>query len=711
MKKLLLFLAGLVVVVIIAITALVVLVNPNQFKPLIVKQAKQQTGLDLVIEGDISWQFFPSLGFELGKTELKNPQGFSQPNLFKVDAVGIDVSVMPLLSHQLEIGSISLDGAEFYVETLKDGRRNIDALSKAQNEEAASSQDTANSQPEESPAQVSSSDSNEPWTINLAGVDINNAMLEVDDKQAGSLTKLYDVSLNLSEFEFDAWTHAQFAAKGQINQQTFSAQGQADFKLAPGFKQYELRQVSVDAEYADESNHIDSAKLELESFAFDQDNVLSYAVTGRVADMALDLSGQGSVAVDSELTLAQVKTLTLKGDIEGSALPQSPMNLDMAADIRFDLQQNQLDLELNALKANDIALDGNANVTLGDIPKIRIDLHSPNLDVDSLLASQNEASQPASSSSAASGGDGGNSQSSASQSEPDLSALKTLDVQGKVSIDKLKASGAHLANVITQFSVNKGVAKLNRLSANLYQGTVQASAELNANKTPATYSIRSQVDNVKIQPLLVDVADKDILEGTGNITANLTGSGLVMEQIKQNLKGTVDIVFNDGAVHGINVAQLIRKNYARIKGNSIDDKQGVQKTDFSAVSSTLTLNQGKVSTNNLSMQSPLLRIHGQGSANYINETIDFLIDTSIVGTLEGQGGKDIDELRDLTIPINISGSWTDLKYKLVFDDVLKEKAKKEIDRGLEKLDKKLDDKIKDEKTKEAVNNLLKGLFN
>jgi AsmA protein len=87
--------------------------------------------------------------------------------------------------------------------------------------------------------------------------------------------------------------------------------------------------------------------------------------------------------------------------------------------------------------------------------------------------------------------------------------------------------------------------------------------------------------------------------------------------------------------------------------------------------------------------------------------VDFTISTSIVGSLEGQGGKDISELRDVTIPVNISGKWSKPKYKLVFDDVLKQKAEKEIDRGVEKLT----DKIKDEKTKEAVNSLIKGLFN
>ncbi|MEZ9601478.1 AsmA-like C-terminal region-containing protein, partial [Vibrio sp. 10N.286.46.A8] len=169
--------------------------------------------------------------------------------------------------------------------------------------------------------------------------------------------------------------------------------------------------------------------------------------------------------------------------------------------------------------------------------------------------------------------------------------------------------------------------------------------------------------------------------------------------------------FEDGAVNGINIAQLIRENYAKIKGEKVESKDESQKTDFSAMKATLKVDKGWVSTNDLSAQSPLLRVTGQGKANFINETVDFLVRTSIVGSLEGQGGKSIDDLKDVTIPIKVTGQWADPKFGLVFDDVLKQKAEKEIDRGIKKLEEKYGDKIKDEKTRDAVNGLLKGLFN
>ncbi len=710
MKKLFLFLGVPLLAIIAAFLALILLINPNQFKPLIVEQAKTHTGLDLVIEGDISWQFFPAIGFELGRTELRNPNGFESPNLFKVDKVGIEVSVQPLLNQTLEIGNITLDGAEVYIETLKDGRKNIDALTQAQEVQAEVDKAQSEVQVANNEQAAASESAASQWSISLAGVTVSNAAVEINDKQAGSITKLYDVALNLSEFAVNEWTKADFAAKAQINQQNIAAQGDLEFKLAEGFQDYALRNINLDASYQDATNNIESAKVAFDTFEFDKVNSMTYSVKGTVADLKLNMNGAAAITVDKAVSLVSIVELNLEADIEGETLPQSPMKVTMNSDINFDINKNQLSVLLNKLTANALEFDGNADVTLLEIPKVNFSLHSPNIDLDEFLGlnqpvEESEVTTGSKSPTQASAKQPGNS-SNQVESEPDLSALKALDITGNITIDKFKANNAKMQNVKTAFSVNRGVVDMKSFSSNLYQGTITAKARLDARKSPATYTAVKNIKNVKIQPLLVDVAQNDMLEGTGNISVDVKGQSLTPTGIKQNLVGTIGINFQDGAVNGINIAKMIRDNYAKIKGEKVEETAEAEKTDFSAMTATLKLNKGVVKTNDLAMQSPLLRVRGNGSANYLKETVNFTVSTSVVGSLKGQGGKDIDELKDVTIPINISGSWTDPKFKLVFDDVLKQKAKKEIDRGVEKLT----DKIKDEDTKKAVDGLLKGLF-
>ncbi|MCA3909467.1 AsmA family protein [Vibrio vulnificus] len=702
MKKLFLILAAPIAVVVMAAIALVTLVNPNQFKPLITEQVAKQTGLELVIEGDIEWQFFPSIGFSLGKTELKNPQGFSQENLFKVESVGIDISVMPLLDKVLQIGDVRLDGAEFHLETRKDGQKNIDALTQQQKAQQETVQQEVSSEPTTDASQQPGAAAD--WRMELAGITVSNAKLVNQDRQAGTSLELYDVNFSLSEFAFDQWTKAEFSAKGKNNQQQFSANGKLEFQLAQDFSSYALRNIELNSQFSDPATKMDTIKLVLDTFEFDKDNALTFEIKGQASGMALSANGSAQLHVDAAISTVMVKAFQLESQLNGKSLPQSPMKVAMSSEVTFDVPSSHLSLVLNKLTANAIALDGKADVTLAEIPKVRFSLHSPEIDLDEFLGLTQPSQETASTNSS---NDKNAHPEANNEVEPDLSALKTLDVIGQVSIDKFKANNAKLQNVITKFTVNRGIATLDRFDANLYQGSINASAKLDARRSPATYSVKKRIKGVQVQPLLVDVAQNDKLEGTGNIDVDVKGSSLTPSGIQKNLVGTVEINFADGAVNGINVAQMIRENYAKIKGKKLDATDGGQKTDFSSMTATLTLNKGKVTTNNMHMQSPLLRIRGKGEANYINQTVDFTVSTSIVGSLEGQGGKDIDELRDVTIPINISGSWADPKFKLVFDDVLKQKAQKEIDRGVEKLT----DKIKDEKTKEAVDGLLKGLFN
>jgi len=700
MKKLLLFITVPVAVVVLAVLALILFVNPNQFKPLIVEQAKQQTGLELVIDGDISWQFFPAVGFSLGKTELRNPSGFSAQNMLSIEQVGLAIEVTPLLDKQLVIGNVLLDGAQFSLETLKDGQSNLAALSQPS---SAPEQAKAVNQEEAQPSSEAANLAAE-WQIKLAGISVTNAKLSMSDHQTGSALSLFDLNFSLSQFAFGEWTHAAFDGKGRSKQQTFAARGKVDVKLEQGFAGYAIKNLEFDGQFKDPTTDIQQAKVSLASLDFGQPNALSFDLSGYAAEMELTAKATTQLSIDENFSLIKMNDLVLDSTLEGKALPQSPMKVAMDSGLTFDVSKGHLAFVLKKLTANKLQFDGKADITLADIPKVRFNLHSPKIDLDEFLGL---SAQPAT----APSGEGKQEQAPAKpvvEVEPDLSALKGLDVKGKIVIDNFKAANAKVAKVTTKFSVNRGVANLEHFSAKLYQGSIQATAQLDARKLPASYRVKKQIKGVKVHPLLVDVAEFDLLEGTGNIDVDVKGKSLKPSELKKNLAGVVKINFADGSVYGVNLPHMIRTNYAKIKGQNVDDVDQTKKTDFSALTATLKLNKGVVTTNDLHMESPLLRVTGDGQANYLDQTVDMLIRASIVGSLEGQGGKDIDELRDLTIPVNVTGSWTAPKYKLVFDDVLKEKAKKEAERGLKNL---LKDKVGEEDTKQLADKLLKGLFN
>lgn len=717
MKKLSLIVLTVFILVCGSALALVVLVNPNQFKPLLVNQVKAKTGLDLKIDGDIRWQFFPAIGFELGKTELKNPSGFSSVNLFKVDQVEIDISLFGLMEHQLQIGKVRLEGAEVHLETLKNGTSNLDALTlktsaEQADKKAAPAENTkTSSDSQKSTVTVSAANSSEkkvPWQVSLEGIEVVNALFDIQNQQTQSYTKLHDVQLNLTEFAVGTWSNLRFGAKGQHNQQQFALSGTTQIRLAEDPLMTALKETEITASYDDQQMALKELKLSLPKFAIGQASELNYQLSGAKQDLTFSTQGKASLMVNKALSKVSVDQLTLDATVTGDSLPQTPLNLSLQAKLAYDSAAGKAQLWLDSLKANDLQWQGQASVELLQQPKIRFALTSPKFDVDAFLGVK--AAKGDESSSTQSGTEkqkpATNDAVEADTPEPNLAALNNLDVAGTVKIGALKVQNMQLQNVDVDMKVLQGQVKLNHLNADLYQGKMTLQALLDAHQAPAHYTAKGAMTNVKVLPLLHDVAEKDLLEGTGNITFDIAGSGLTPKAIKQNLTGTMAINFADGAINGINIPHLIRTTYARIKGEKVTEED-TKKTDFSALTATLKFDQGNMSTQDLQMQSPLLRIAGQGDANYIKQTMDMLFRTSIVGSLEGQGGKSIDDLRDVTIPLQIHGAWAQPKFRLKMDNVMKKKAEKELDRGL----KKLDDKIKDEKTKKAVNSLLKGLFN
>lgn len=394
MKKLLLIVTIPLLVIVLAIAALLFFVDPNQFKPLIVEQTKKHTGMDLVVEGDISWRFFPSLGLSLGQTELRNPSGFKHENLLKINAIDVDVSVMPLLDNELYIGNILLDGAEIYLETKKDGTSNLDALTKSSQPDGSAqpSNNTPSSEnqvTEASPAE----DPLKTWSINLAGVSVTNARLEIQDDKAGNHTQLYDVGLSVSQFQFDQWSTAEFEAKGKNNQQTFATNGGLEIKLSADMASYQLRNIVVDSRFNDPTTDISSAKVELKTFDFDKANPLTVTVKGHAANLDIDLQLASELLVDKAISQIRLEKMALNSTFSGASLPQNPMKITADSNLGFDTKASLLSVGLNKLTLNDIQLDGKATVKLLDIPQVRFTLHSPDINLDALWVQKEKQRQ------------------------------------------------------------------------------------------------------------------------------------------------------------------------------------------------------------------------------------------------------------------------------------------------------------------------------
>ena len=115
----------------------------------------------------------------------------------------------------------------------------------------------------------------------------------------------------------------------------------------------------------------------------------------------------------------------------------------------------------------------------------------------------------------------------------------------------------------------------------------------------------------------------------------------------------------------------------------------------------------------LDAKSPLLRVGGRGDVDLGAGRLDYLVKVTVVATLEGQGGAELQALRGQTVPVKLSGPFSAIDWKIDFGAIAKDAARQKLE---DKLGGPLEDKAKEkgkaleQEAKRQLGDKLKGLL-
>ncbi|MDB5606788.1 MAG: putative asmA protein precursor [Bradyrhizobium sp.] len=288
----------------------------------------------------------------------------------------------------------------------------------------------------------------------------------------------------------------------------------------------------------------------------------------------------------------------------------------------------------------DGAFNGWASVDIASKPLVKLDLDFQRLDVAVSAANAASASpgpQPWSNVSI------------------DLTGLNYVDAQVKISAAEVNVGQAHFAPAAIDASLASGVLKCGFSNLGAYDG--QASGELivDASTGNPTYMMHGDLAGVRALPLLRSAADFDKLDGKLQAKLALRSSGASQRAIMSNLGGTVFAVFQDGAIRGVNVAQMIRSLTSGTLSGWQETRE--QTTDLSQLSASFLIEKGRATSSDLNLVGPLVRVTGAGTVDLGEKTLAFRVEPKLVMTTEGQGRK-ADPV-GLGIPVVIDGPWAE----------------------------------------------------
>lgn len=727
------FVLGGLVALLAAVAAFVLATfDANKWKDEIAQLVQEKQNRSLKIEGDLSLSLFPAIAVRLSQATLSEHK--SEQVFASVGSARISLQLLPLLSKQVVVDTVELDGLKARLVRFKDGRLNIDDLL-ARDEKAP------------------------PARFDIAGVKFGNGELIWRDEKAGqelvvsslslatgrlanAATDRFDLSATLvgstprlamalkaaGQYRYDLDRKSYGGTKLAVRLTGDLADMRSlDMTLAAaalqltGANEVAVEQLLVTAKGKAADDDLE-AKLEAPQLVLAADKA-----SGAAVDAVLRLTGARR-AINAKVALSgvegksqslQVGKLTLDLDarqgettVKGSLSSALSANLDKqtvtlpafsgelnVADPQMPMKSVRLPLTGSARADIDAQTAAFTASTQFDESKIaaRVDVSrfSPlalgfDVDIDRLNVDKYLPPRPAAAAAPAGG--------KAPEKPFDLSGLKGLNASGVVKVGQLQVSNVKASNVRLEVRAADGKLDVAPHTANLYDGRLTGAMSVNAHNNQV--ALKQSFINVSINPLMRDALDRDVLEGRGNVALEVTSGGATVAAMKKGLNGTANVNLKDGAIKGINLAKTFRESKALFSGrkDAVQQARQTEKTDFSELSASFRIAGGVARNDDLSMKSPFIRLAGAGDIDIGEGRMDYLARASVVNTSGGQGGRELDHLRGLTVPVRVSGPFDKIAYNIEFGSLVAEAAKA-----------KVEEKVRSE-VQHKLEGGLKGLF-
>ena len=332
LKYMLLAIAGIVVLVVLAVVVFIATFDPNKYKPELAAVVKDKTGRTLAIEGNLGLTIFPSIGVAVGKTSLSEPN--SSRIFARFEEARVSLALIPLFSRQVVVDRVTLSGLDADLIKHKDGTTNFDDLLGAPGRGGA-----ARPQPKPKPGPQ-----REAVQLDIAGIEIRSSAVSWRDDASGGRLKATIAEFRTGRIASGVPGKLSLAAKIEGTKPRINLQ----IKLSGGyrldFERQKFALSGIDLKLSDESAgasvagtslkggiEIDLAPQSIQfDLALDRLNVDQFlgAEKGKAPAGSKALAGAPAGRTEEPIDLSALKGLNLKGTLKIGEFVASNVKLE-----------------------------------------------------------------------------------------------------------------------------------------------------------------------------------------------------------------------------------------------------------------------------------------------------------------------------------------------------------------------------------------------
>ena len=678
---------ALLALVVVAVIAVALLFDPEDYREDIERELSAAVGRDVTIGGQMSLSLFPWLAVETGDIAVASAPAFGPEPMLALRRVEAGVRVLPLLFGRIEVGTVSIDGLALRLATRGDGMTSWQDLL---------GDDTPDAGAEDVAAR-------ETGALRIAAVDVTDASVTYTDAMSGAEYAITDFELSLRNFSLD--TPTPFDARFTVAAKPDDLGG--EFRIAATVQPGDLEVVEIRG--LDVAGTLRAAAL--------------------AAPQALSLRAQRIVADRPNNSLNTEDLRFTFGPLEGTLAlsgsgPASPLALsgqialerfsprELAAVVGVDTETTDpdalarasltggLDISYEAVVVNDIAarlddttLAGRFAYDLAGRPTMRFELAGDTIDIDRYLS-------PAEPGQAADAGD------TVVETALPVDLIRGLSAAGSLRFERLTLGDLPFENLEVGVDVGGDKARLYPMSATVLEGRYRGDVRIDASGRTPALSLDERVEGLNLGTLARLIWERDNVAGTLNGRFTLGGRGETLSDVRRTLAGDVELLLSDGALTGTDIWHSIRAARARLRGETVPPAPSPPRTEFTSVQASATVRDGVARSDDLFAELPFLQLTGAGTLNLADATIDYGLRARVLERpefLAGASAAELDEYTEAVIPLRLTGPIASPTVRPDIEGMVREAAKRKLDAEKERLRQRLLDELGgDDETTESL---------
>ena len=710
----------------IAVLALAVTFDANNYKPQIIEQVEDATGRDFAIDGDIDLSVFPWVGLKVEGVTLGNAAGFKAAKFARIEQLDVKVNVLPLLKKEVQINTIRLHGLDVALEVDKAQANNWSDLAKTEDEKE---------KPEaEEPAvkeEPSAEDGFSLQSLQVEGFEFVDAVINYDDRSSGMKAQVTELNLKTSAIEFDKPVDIEFGARVKNNQPEVDTNLQLVTQLSFNreFTVFNLSDLVFTAMAKANEFLPQDEKIELRS------NIDVSMEDQRVDMKQLQLSALGTKTVAGVTVTQFLETPLIQGDIDvqpfNARAVASRAGVTLPEMAKADALHNvglktKIKLQGEKLQANDfsLALDGNTLsgwIHLINISKqqLRFELAFDQLNLNDYLPPVVEEVEQESQQAVtpAAGQDSSDATAEAATGDEKIELpvemMRSFDIEGDFRIAALTAKEYDIKQFLMSLKAKQGDINIKPMTMQLLEGQVTSAVNVNVQKDIPAYAIQTEVNQVQVGPVANPflegiMGDKPMsMEGAFNMAMDVKTSGETVNQLKKASLGQIIVDMKQTSVNGFDPEYYMRSSVASYVDESgfglsrtiMGSYSPREVTVFDKIHSTVNLADGKAKTNDFLMDSKRVQVTAKGHVDIMENSLDVMTSTRLP-----RGKTAVEKLLDEPMFVHVHGPFDALEYNIDTDrlkksttDVLEKQAREKLDAEKARLEAEARAKVEAEK--------------